>query len=187
CRSTFKTAKNLGNGSSAKRISTPSTRRAREDERAIVRTGEPMVAKIEQTPQADGQTAWCITTKLPWRDKDGKIIGTFGVSKDITALKQAEKDLESAHQRLIETSRIAGMAEVATDVLHNVGNVLNSVNVSCSLTIDRVKAARIASLAKTAALLGENRDRLSEFFATDPRGAQIPAYLSALAEHFSHE
>jgi PAS domain S-box-containing protein len=162
-------------------------RAAREDELKIIETGEPIIAKIECTPQADGKTTWCISTKIPWRDKSGKIIGTFGVSKDITALKQAEAELESAHQRLIETSRLAGMAEVATDVLHNVGNVLNSVNVSCSLTIDRVKSARIASLAKTAALLGENRDRLSEFFATDPRGAQIPAYLSALAEHFTHE
>jgi PAS domain S-box-containing protein len=162
-------------------------RDATEDEQKIIKTGEPIIAKVERTPQADGVVTWCISTKIPWRDKNGKIIGTFGVSKDITALKQAEAELDSAHQRLIETSRLAGMAEVATDVLHNVGNVLNSVNVSCSLTIDRVKTAKISSLAKTAALMTENRNRLSEFFAQDPRGAQIPAYLSALAEHFSHE
>ena len=158
-----------------------------EDERKIIRSGEPLIAKIEQTPQIDGKTAWCITTKLPWRSKDGEIIGTFGVSKDITAVKQAEAELEAAHQRLLETSRLAGMAEVATDVLHNVGNVLNSVNVSCSLTIDRVKSSKISSLAKTAALLEENRGRLGEFFTRDPRGLQIPGYLAALAEHFSQE
>ncbi len=158
-----------------------------QDEQEIIRTSEPIIGKVERTPQADGKVSWCISTKIPWRDKDGRIIGTFGVSKDITALKQAESELEAAHQRLIETSRLAGMAEVATDVLHNVGNVLNSVNVSCSLTIDRVKAAKIASLAKTAALLTSHRDRLGEFFSTDPRGAQIPAFLSTLAEHFTHE
>ena len=162
-------------------------RDARNDEEKIIATGEPILAKVESTPQADGKVTWCISTKIPWRDKDGRIIGTFGVSKDITALKQAEAELESAHQRLLETSRLAGMAEVATDVLHNVGNVLNSVNVSCSLTVDRVKAAKIPSLAKTAALLSENRDRLSEFFAKDPRGPQIPSFLTALAEHFTHE
>ena len=162
-------------------------RAAHEDEQKIIKTGEPIVAKIERTPQADGKVTWCISTKIPWRDKDGHIIGTFGVSKDITALKQAEAELESAHQRLIETSRLAGMAEVATDVLHNVGNVLNSVNVSCSLTIDRVKGSRIANLSKAAALLMENQDRLGEFFANDQRAQQIPTYLSALAEHFSHE
>ena len=162
-------------------------RAAFEDEQKIIRTGEPVVAKVEKTPQADGRVTWCISTKMPWRNKDGETIGTFGVSKDITALKQAETELETAHQRLIETSRLAGMAEVATDVLHNVGNVLNSVNVSCSLTIDRVKGSKIGSLAKTAALLQENSSGLGEFFSKDPRGQQIPSYLAALAEHFGQE
>jgi PAS domain S-box-containing protein len=160
---------------------------AYDDEQNIIRTGEPIVARIEKTPQADGRITWCISTKLPWRDKEGRIVGTFGVSKDITALKNAEAELESAHQRLLETSRLAGMAEVASDVLHNVGNVLNSVNVSCSLTIDRVKASKISGLAKTAALIEENRGRLGEFFTNDPRGQQIPSYLAVLAEHFSQE
>ena len=157
------------------------------DEQQIIKTGEPVIAKVERTPQADGTISWWICTKMPWRDKDGRIIGTFGVSKNITALKQAEAELEAAHQRLIETSRLAGMAEVATDVLHNVGNVLNSVNVSCTLTIDRVKGSKIANLSKAAALLMENRNRLGEFFATDQRAQQIPTYLSALADHFTHE
>src|SRR6185312_4447326 len=86
-------------------------RAAQEDEQQIIKTGEPIIGKVERTPQADGKVTWCISTKIPWRDKDGRIIGTFGVSKDITALKQAETELEAAHQRLIETSRLAGMAE----------------------------------------------------------------------------
>ncbi len=162
-------------------------RAAYDDEQEIIRTGEPIIAKIEKTPQADGKTTWCISTKMPWRNKDGQTIGSFGVSKDITALKQAEAELESAHQRLVETSRLAGMAEVATDVLHNVGNVLNSVNVSCSLTIDRVKGSKVGSLSKTAALLKENSSRLGEFFTNDSRGQQIPGYLGALADHFTQE
>lgn len=162
-------------------------RAAYEDEQMIIRTGEPIMAKIERTPQADGKITWRISTKMPWRDKDGQIIGTFGVSKDITELKQAEAELEAAHQRLVETSRLAGMAEVATDVLHNVGNVLNSVNVSCSLTMDRVKTSKVASLAKTASLLEEHRGRLGDFFTNDPRGKQIPGYLTALSEHFGQE
>ena len=160
---------------------------AYEDEQAIIRTGHPVVGKVEKTLQIDGKTTWCITTKMPWRDKDNQIIGTFGVSKDITALKEAEAELEAAHRRLLETSRLAGMAEVATDVLHNVGNVLNSVNVSCSLTIDRVKGSKVASLTKTAALLQEHQSRLGEFFGSDPRGQQIPGYLAALAEHLEKE
>jgi len=162
-------------------------RDAFEDEQKIIKTGEPILAKVERTEQADGAVTWCISTKMAWRDKDGRIIGTFGLSKDITELKRAESQLESAHQRLVETSRLAGMAEVASDVLHNVGNVLNSVNVSCSLTIDRVKAFKIAGLSKTATLIEENRNHLGEFFTKDQRGLQIPGYLATLAQHFGQE
>jgi C4-dicarboxylate-specific signal transduction histidine kinase len=118
-----------------------------------------------------------------WRDSDGNVIGTFGVTRDVTALKEAEAQLEAAHQRLIETSRLAGMAEVATDVLHNVGNVLNSVNVSCSITIDRIKSSKMSSLGKVSGLLNENRNRLGEFFTVDPRGHQVTEYLAALASN----
>jgi PAS domain S-box-containing protein len=158
-------------------------RSAYEDEQRIISTGEPLMAKVERTNYADGKTTWCITTKMPWRNKEGQMIGTFGLSKDITALKDAETKLESAHQRLVETSRLAGMAEVATDVLHNVGNVLNSVNISCSLTVDRIKSSKMLGISKVAALLEEHRGRLGEFFNSDPRGQQLPTYISALSEH----
>ncbi|HEY9509987.1 MAG TPA: PAS domain S-box protein [Verrucomicrobiae bacterium] len=162
---------------------TERARNAFDDEQRIIQTGQPLLAKVERVQRVDGKMSWCISTKMPWRDKEGKIIGTFGVSKDITELKEAESQLEAAHQRLIETSRLAGMAEVATDVLHNVGNVLNSVNISCSLTIDRIKTSKMSSLSKVSALLEEHRGRLAEFFTNDSRGQQIPDYLRALAEH----
>jgi signal transduction histidine kinase len=72
-------------------------------------------------------------------------------------------------------------------VLHNVGNVLNSVNVSCSLTMDRVKTSKMTSLTKVSSLMTEHRGRLGEFFTSDPRGQQLPDYLAALAEHLTGE
>ncbi len=160
---------------------------AYNEEQQIILTGQPLIGKLEQTTLADGTPAWYLTTKMPWRNRDGHIIGTFGVSRDISSLKDAEAQLELAHKRLIESSRLAGMAEVATDVLHNVGNVLNSVNVSCSLTIDRIKSSKISSLARVAALLQENREGLGEFLTNNPRGQQLPGYLAALAEHLAGE
>lgn len=163
-------------------------RSAMEEEQEILKTGTPLIGKIEKVLRAeDGAETWLHTTKMPWRDTDGTIIGTFGVTRDITALKAAEAQLEAAHQRLVETSRLAGMAEVATDVLHNVGNVLNSVNVSCSITIDRVRSSKMSNVARVSSLLDEHRDHLGEFLSSDPRGQQIPQYLGALAAHLAED
>lgn len=158
-----------------------------EEEQKILQTGNPLVGFLQRQLAMDGSQRWFLITKMPWYDKDGKMIGTFGTSSDVTALKEAEARLEEAHQRVIETSRLAGMAEVATDVLHNVGNVLNSVNVSGSLIIDRVKTSRLSNLAKVSQLLQENHNRLADFLANDTRGRQIPAYLVALAEYSTSE
>jgi signal transduction histidine kinase len=124
---------------------------------------------------------------MPWRDGHGRIIGIFGISKDVTALKVAEAELELAHQRLVETSRLAGMAEVASDVLHNVGNTLNSINVSCSLVIDAIKQLSFNNLARIPLLLQENAGRLDEFLTNDPRGKHIPQYLAAIPAEFEEQ
>ncbi len=153
-----------------------------QDEQEIIRTGRPMLGKIERADFPDGSTVWHITTKVPWRNKDGEIIGTFGTSRDITDLKNAEAKIEETHKQLLETSRLAGMAEIATNVLHNIGNVLNSVNVSASLVVDNVKQSRAASLAKVAAMLREHERDLGTFITADPKGRQLPGYLGQLAE-----
>jgi PAS domain S-box-containing protein len=162
-------------------------RRAFEEEQAIIQSGKPIIGKLEELTDSDGKKSWFHVTKLPWCDSAGNVIGTFGVSRDITAIKEAETQLATAQQRLLETSRLAGMAEVATDVLHNVGNVLNSVNVSCSMTMDRTKNSKMASLARVSDLLNENKDHLDQFFTNDPRGKQIPEFMAALSAHLAEE
>jgi PAS domain S-box-containing protein len=99
----------------------------------------------------------------------------------------AEADLEQMHRQLLDVSREAGMAEVATSVLHNVGNVLNSVNISCSQISGKVKASRVANLGKAAALLEEHAGDLAAFLSQDPKGKQLPGYLRGLAEHLTGE
>jgi PAS domain S-box-containing protein len=162
-------------------------RLALEDEQAILRTGKPIIGKMEKETYANGHVTWALTSKMPWRDAQGNTIGTFGISKDVTALKAAEAELENAHQRLVETSRLAGMAEVASDVLHNVGNTLNSVNVSCSLVIDAIKRLNFDNLARIPSMLEENAGRLEEFLTTDARGKHIPQYLAAIHDKFEEQ
>jgi signal transduction histidine kinase len=79
-------------------------------------------------------------------------------------------------------SRQAGMAEVATNVLHNVGNILNSVNISASLVAERVRQSKAAGVSRLAALLVEQGPRAGQFITDDERGRRIPDYLAALGE-----
>ena len=72
-------------------------RGALADERQIMKTAEPMVAKVERETWPDREDTWCSTTKLPLRDPKGEIIGTFGISRDVTQQMRAE--LELARER----------------------------------------------------------------------------------------
>ncbi len=164
-----------------------SARRTRADEEEVMRTGRPLVGRVEQLTLGDGTVRWSLTSKMPWRDSAGAIIGIFGISRDITAQKRAEEQLERANRKLVETSRAAGMAEVATGVLHNVGNVLNSVNVSATLVGDTVRNSKAVNLRKLGTLLAEHRDNLADFIANDPRGRVVQPYLATLADDLDRE
>ncbi|MEO5957627.1 MAG: PAS domain-containing protein, partial [Opitutaceae bacterium] len=74
-------------------FSTEHAHRALEDEQEIIRSGKAIIAKIERLTMRDGKQGWASTTKLPWRDASGRTIGTFGVTRDVTATKEAEEKL----------------------------------------------------------------------------------------------
>jgi signal transduction histidine kinase len=106
-----------------------------------------------------------------------------GIDLDITERINAEERERKLQRQLRDASRQAGMAEIATNVLHNVGNVLNSVNISASLVGDSVKNSRAAGLGKVVALLQQHEANWETFVTADPRGKHLPAYLAQLWEH----
>ena len=112
---------------------------------------------------------------------------TRELQDQVVAKEKALADLAEAQSSLLEMSRAAGMAEVATGVLHNVGNVLNSVNVSCTLLMDQLRSSRIGNLSKVAELIAGSDENLAHFFTEDPRGLQVPEYLTSLASALKDE
>src|SRR5439155_22552874 len=103
------------------------------------------------------------------------------------SLEREKAELASTQKKLIDASRQAGMAEVATSVLHNVGNVLNSINISSSLMAKNLKDSKSNSLKKLAALITEHQTDLVAFFDKNGKGMEVPAYLERLARHLAEE
>lgn len=129
----------------------------------------------------------CLETSLCPIRHGGEVVGVSSVTRNITARKQAESELRSANRQLIEASREAGMAEVATGILHNVGNTLNSVNVSVNLLEDALRSSRSDGIHRVHALLESHARDLPGFFASPARGQELIGYLAALTAQLSQE
>ena len=122
-----------------------------------------------------------------FRDPQGQLDRLLGVAWDVSEqVCQEERRLELQMQ-LRDVSRHAGMAEVATGVLHSVGNLLNSLGVSTALVLTGLRDSRAGNVTRIAKLLNDNTQRLGVFLDSDPRGREIPTYLSQLGEHLGAE
>jgi PAS domain S-box-containing protein len=156
-----------------------------EEELRIMRRQEVIQDKLGQERHRDGRVTWSLTSKIPLVNRQGNVIGLMGIAKDVTQLKHAEQELERLNEQLMKTSRQAGMAEVATGVLHNVGNVLNSVNVAASMATRRVRDYQVHNLRRLASLVQAHEEDLSEFITADERGRNLPGFIGHLADHMS--
>jgi PAS domain S-box-containing protein len=126
-------------------------------------------------------------TITPVRNAQGNDTNFIAIKQDISERKETEAKMAALHRELVETARQAGMAEVASSVLHNVGNVLNCVNVASTLAIERIRNSKVPNLGKAAALILEHVSDLPAFLSEHPKGKQLPGYLSALAAHLDIE
>lgn len=112
---------------------------------------------------------------------------TILLQGEIEERKRIELKMERTHQQLLTTSRQAGMAEVATYVLHNVGNVLNSVNLLGAAIAKDIHDSQAGGVGKLADLLASKEQDLGRFMSEDPRGQKIPNYLKRLGAHLAQE
>ncbi len=101
--------------------------------------------------------------------------------------RKTQQQREHAFRELAQASRRAGMAEVATGVLHNVGNVLNSVNVSANMLLERNRKSRVTRLAEASDIICQHQSGLAEFLTGDSRGQHFPAVLKQLSSELLSE
>jgi NO-binding membrane sensor protein with MHYT domain/signal transduction histidine kinase len=120
-------------------------------------------------------------------DERGRLRRLLGVAWDVTEQVHQEERRRQLQLQLQAASRNAGMAEVATGVLHSVGNVLNSLGVAAAMLQSRLRESRVGNVERAAKLMGEQGARLGEFLQSDPRGRELPGYLQQLGEHLVTE
>ncbi|WP_095183938.1 DAHL domain-containing protein [Pseudomonas sp. Irchel 3H9] len=102
-------------------------------------------------------------------------------------VERRTQQLKDAQSELLDSARQAGMAEIATNVLHNVGNVLNSVNISAELVTRKLRSSKALGLGKAMQLINEHQADLGAFLTLDEKGKLLPGYLNQLVDAIAVE
>ena len=138
-------------------------------QRTVIRPIEQLTAHAVEIGRTDDES---MRVRMDRADE----IGILGREFD----SMLEK-LERSRAEVVQTARTAGMSAIATGILHNVGNVLNSVNLSATLVGDRMRNSKLGKLKKLAALVEGQGDALGDFITNDPKGAHFGPYVGEVA------
>lgn len=109
------------------------------------------------------------------------------LKKEIDQRKKLEIKNNKLTTQLISAARQAGMADIATSILHNIGNVLNSANISVSIIEHQIKHSKLADLAKSANLLEQNKQNLVHFLTENEQGKHVIHYIHLLAQTWNED
>jgi signal transduction histidine kinase len=102
-------------------------------------------------------------------------------------VEQRTLELQRTQEDLVHSARLGGMGEMATSVLHNVGNVLNSVNISAGIIAEHSRESEAPTLLKVSSLLHEHESNLADFLTRDERGRHVPGFIAELAQCLADE
>jgi len=112
---------------------------------------------------------------------------TERLKNEVAQRTQMQQQTEKTHKEMLIVSRQAGMTDVATSVLHNVGNVLNSLNVSAGIVAKHLEELKVDRVIQIGRLIKEHSADLADFLVNDPKGKVLPNFLAQLGEHLSKE
>ncbi len=154
--------------------------------REAMHRGEPYRAEYA-VRMPDGGTRYHASAGEYEYDDKGRPLRLIGTTRDVTERRCAQDQMASMHKQLLKASHQAGMAEVATGVLHNMGNVLTSLNTSVSVMDDSLKGFSVEGLGKARAMIDDHSGDLANFFVDDRRGRRFPAYFGILSERLAEQ
>ena len=142
-------------------------------------TGESYELETKIQNNTDDKFRWLYISGNPQQTKDGTPIRYLsGIAMDITRRKESEEELHKLNQQIVASARRAGMAEIATSVLHNIGNILNSVNVSVELIQKYIEKSDVENIISAMQMINEHLPSIENFLTKDPKGKLLPVYFS---------
>ncbi len=124
----------------------------------------------------DGRRIPVILSRSSFSDDEGNLQGTICIARDITGKKEAEEQLDSAQKEMIKNAHNAGMADIATGTLHNVKNIITSVQTTANYVYRLLGSSKVAGYRKANAVLRNNIDRISDFVSNDPKADPLMKY-----------
>ena len=149
------------------------------------KTGDGPIRFTKRYIKKDNSILWARLTGTRFYDKQYNL-QAVAIIEDITAQREAEQTIKQQQLQLreseIQNAHMAGKSEIATGVLHNIGNVLNSANVGLETILQKFDKSVLENLYKANNLLIQNRSRIAEFFTTDPKGQKLIDFYVELGE-----
>ncbi len=146
-----------------------------------INTGERYEMEL-QVRIADGTYHWHYAVGAPFQGTKPPYTKLAGIAMDITKRKKAEEKMQELNTQIIASAREVGMADVAVSILHNVGNVLNSVNVSSNLLVENLQKSHFNRFFDVCKMLREHAADIFNYLTVDEKGRLIPEYIMALGD-----
>ena len=181
------------------------------EEQEIIRTGKPLVGKVQHVVFPDGREGWSLATKMPLRDASGAIVGTFGITRDYTELKQSQDAVAHAHEamkksyeelkqtqiQLIEAEKMSSVGRLAAGLAHEINNPLAMIKTGVEYLTTLPKLAKDPDTASVLGIINGGVDRADGMvkrllaFAA-PRGlkqekVKVDALVLRALEFLEHE
>ena len=143
-----------------------------EDDQLVLQNGQPVINREEKVVAPDGKSLWLLTTKVPWRDADGHIIGLVGIGRDVTD----KKNLEA---QLLRAQRMESIGRLATGIAHDLNNILTPIMISTSLLREKMsdkEGLDILNTVEASAKRGADIIKQVMWFGRGLDGQRIPVH-----------
>jgi PAS domain S-box-containing protein len=147
-----------------------------------IQYGTKYAFEMQYRKKGSDKYRWMYALGAPFQGHSPPYKELSGIAMDITLRKESEIKLNELNQKLIDSARQVGMADVAVGVLHNVGNVLNSTNVSTGLLVESFKNSHFEKFFAICELITAHQDDFVNYIKNDEKGKLLPRYIVALGE-----